>query len=233
MRNRVITGILAAAAACALAFVLTGCIGGGNGGESGDGDGGNTPSGSSEPAGTDPAPADPTGRPEQRWADVTEMPMYLKGYYELKEGDVAPDFTLELVDAEGFTGETLSLADLSGKIVILDFWATWCRYCVQDMPTWQQIVTEYGDNIVFVAINVGGESFGEMKQFIKEFGYDFTWAVANDGVGESYPFAGIPYDVVIDGKGQIIFVAEGSYGKYAYHVMTGVLNEALANAKAA
>lgn len=228
MRNRVIAGIAAAVAALALACALAACGSGGNS-ENGNG-GGNS---GADPYGSyssDPAPADTADRPAQRWADITEMPLYMKGYYDLETGDMAPDFTVELVDADGFTGETLSLADLAGKVVILDFWATWCRYCVADMPTWQQIVTEYGDEIVFVAINAGGESFGDMKKFIKQYGYNFTWAITNADMGETYPFVGIPYDVVIDGSGQIVFIAEGSYGKNAYRVMTGVLNEILSNA---
>ena len=213
MRNRMIVRTLAALAAGVLLLALTAC--GGKGTDGNDS--------------TDTEPTN-TAQPTQRGADSEEMPLYMKGFYELKAGGAAPDFTVELVDANGLTGETLSLSDLAGKIVILDFWATWCRYCVADMPTWQQIVTEYGDDVVFVAVNAGGESFGDMKRFIRQYGYDFTWAITNADVGEAYPFVGIPYDVVIDGSGQIVFIAEGSYGDNTYHVMTNVLNQALAAA---
>ena len=164
----------------------------------------------------------------RRFADGDTMPAYLLGYYSLKAGDAAPDFTVELVDADGLTGETLRLADLSGQVVLLDFWAPWCPYCIADMPSWQTIAEEYGDSVVILAVDVGGDTFGEMKQFIAKSGYDFTWGIINADMAQAYPFAGVPYDVIIGKDGTIVFVAEGSYGTHAYRVMASQLDEALA-----
>ena len=198
----------ALAAALVLACGLTACGGKGNGGD-GERPGGDEPSG------------------QQRYADSDIMPEYLVGNYALEAGDAAPDFTVELVDANGLTGETLSLADLAGKIVVVDFWATWCPYCVRDMPVWQDLLAKYGDDLVILAVDAGGDTFGEMKDFIAKKGYGFTFALGNEAIANAYPCPGIPYDVIIGRDGVIAFTAEGSYGKNMADVMTGVIDDLL------
>ena len=61
-------------------------------------------------------------------------------------GQTAPDFTLKTLD-----GKTVRLADFRGKIVILNFWATWCPPCVKEFPTLLKIVGKYPDKIVLIA----------------------------------------------------------------------------------
>ncbi|MBR2789656.1 MAG: redoxin family protein [Eggerthellaceae bacterium] len=199
--------MLAAATTLALSWGLAGC--GGN------------PEETPEAAPEDPAPASA----EQRYADGDVMPEYLMGAYVLKVGDAAPDFTVELVDANGLTGETLSLADLRGKVVVVDFWAPWCPYCVRDLPVWDELAGETGDDLVILAVDSGGDTFGEMKGFIAETGYRVTWALVNESMARAYPCPGIPYDVIVDRDGNIAFIAEGSYGNRMAAVMRGVLKD--------
>ena len=214
--RKILAHAFAASAALALAFALAGCGGNANTDQSGE----STPAEENASQAEDAAPV-----VEQRFADTDIMPEYLLGYYSLQAGDAAPDFTAEIVDANGFTGESLSLADLSGKVAVIDFWATWCPYCVTDMPAWQQLAEEFPD-VVFLMVDIGGETFGEMKAFIAEKGYDFTFAVINEDMANAYPFTGVPYDVIIGRDGIITFTAEGSYGRYAYHVMSAQLEQA-------
>ena len=161
---------------------------------------------------------------EQRYADADMMPEYLMGDYALKVGDAAPDFTVELVDSGGLTGRTLSLADLRGKVVVVDFWAPWCGYCVSDMPVWDELGAKYGEDLVILAVDCGGDTFGEMKAFIADSGYGFVFALVNEDIARAYPCPGIPYDVIVDREGTIAFIAEGSYGRRMEAVMTGVLD---------
>ena len=84
---------------------------------------------------------------------------------------MAPDFTV--YDAEG---NAVKLSDFSGKPVVINFWATWCGYCVQEMPAFEKIAAEYSDKVVFMMINVTDgqqETKEEALAFIEEKGYTF------------------------------------------------------------
>ena len=91
-----------------------------------------------QPPQTEPQPAEELvpGAGTQPQADATEAAS-------------APDFVV--YDADG---NEVSLSDLRGKPVIVNFWATWCGYCVQEMPDFQAVYEEYGDQIHFMMINV-------------------------------------------------------------------------------
>jgi len=116
---------------------------------------------------------------------------------ELHIGDLAPDFSVQLL-----TGETFTLSDHRGMVVVLDFWATWCAPCVAKMPTMQALSEQFADSVIFVGINVG-ESRNRVHAFIDERGFTFPI-----GVDESnyihrnlYPSPGVPYMVDINGDG--------------------------------
>lgn len=84
---------------------------------------------------------------------------------------MAPDFTV--YDAEG---NVVNLSDFSGKPVVINFWATWCGYCVREMPAFEKIAAEYSDEVVFMMINVTDgqqETKEEALAFIEEKGYTF------------------------------------------------------------
>ena len=84
---------------------------------------------------------------------------------------MAPDFTV--YDADG---NPFSLSDFAGKPIVINFWATWCGYCVQEMPAFEKAAAEYGDEVVFMMINVTdghSETKEEAMEFISENGYTF------------------------------------------------------------
>jgi len=83
----------------------------------------------------------------------------------------APDFTV--YDKEG---NPVSLSDFEGKPVIINFWATWCGYCVGGMPNYQKLFEKYGDDVVLMMINVTdgqSETKEDAMAFIEEKGYTF------------------------------------------------------------
>ena len=72
-----------------------------------------------------------------------------------KLGKPAPDFTLTLLDGPGKT-RTVTKADLAGKVVLIDFWATWCGPCLMELPEIQKLVEHYKDakkEVVIVALS--------------------------------------------------------------------------------
>ena len=122
---------------------------------------------------------------------------------------VAPDFEFETFD-----GTKGKLSDYKGKVVLLNFWASWCFYCIQEMPDMQKISEDYPD-VVILAVN-RSETKGDAAMFAYKAGYDFTWTFDEDGSIEFlYPAIGIPYTVIIDKDGVIGTIYPGGV-TYAY-----------------
>ena len=84
---------------------------------------------------------------------------------------MAPDFIV--YDREG---NAVNFSDFAGKPVVINFWATWCGYCVKEMPSFEKAFAEYGDEVVFMMINVT-DGYQETKEaaleFTEEKGYTF------------------------------------------------------------
>ena len=99
----------------------------------------------------------------------------------MKEGDVAPDFQLETL-----SGETMRLSDYQGKIVVLNFWATWCPPCVEEMPHLQAFYENNKDQaIVVIAVNLTSEDNGidAVEEFVKE--HELTFPIPLIMTGQS------------------------------------------------
>lgn len=138
-----------------------------------------------------------------------------EGYDELSEGDIPPDFTAELAD-----GGSFALSEKSDKVVLINFWATWCGPCVGEMPAFQRLCDEYGDSLALVAVNCA-EDKETVDKFIADNGYAFPIAYDENGeICGKYPAEGIPYTVIVapDGKISKIYLgandAEAQYKEY-------------------
>ncbi len=127
--------------------------------------------------------------------------------------EAAPDFSL--VD---LAGNTVRLSDYRGKVVVVDFWATWCGPCKASFPAVQKVVDRYSsdDNVKFLFIDTR-ETVADKRQnainFLEETKYTFHVLLDNDNkVYESFSVTGIPTKFVIDGKGNIRFNVVGVSG---------------------
>lgn len=139
---------------------------------------------------------------------------------KLREGLLAK---LQNKPAPGFSlvnleGETVSLEELKGKTVIIDFWATWCGPCIASFPAMQEAQEKYQDNpdVKFVFINSweqGEDKETKVAEFIKNGKYPFDVLFdKGDKVIGSYGVSGIPTKFIVDGKGNIRFTSIGFGG---------------------
>lgn len=152
-----------------------------------------------------------------------ERESYLKMVEELKKSmldETAPQFALLDLD-----GKKVSLQDLKNKVVIVDFWATWCGPCIASFPGMQKMVTKYKDDpeVKFVFIDTwenGDKKEKEAKDFMDKYKYDFHVLMDNDNkVVESFKVSGIPTKFVVDKKGITRFKSVG-YGGSVDKLMT-------------
>lgn len=107
-------------------------------------------------------------------------------------------------------GEEFVLAEQKGKIVVLEFWATWCGPCVRAFPEYVDALARIdSDEVRFVAINQG-EPANVIEPFLDRHGWDFEVALdARQTTGQKYGVEGIPHTVVIDRQGKIVWVHSG------------------------
>lgn len=117
----------------------------------------------------------------------------------------APDFTLD-----NLNGGTVTLSDLKGQVVVLEFWATWCSPCVEGLDYLQRVRKRYADQgVVVLAINIA-ESRDEVADFMADHGYTFTVLLDTDGrVSDAYGVQAIPNTIVVDREGEVHTVTIG------------------------
>lgn len=113
-------------------------------------------------------------------------------------GMQAPDFTLN-----NMNGQPVSLSDYRGQKVFLNFWASWCPPCRQEMPYMQKLHEEYGDQVVILAVNIG-ENKSTAANFMMQNGLSFPVLLDNDkDTARNYLVRGIPSSYFLDQNGII------------------------------
>ncbi len=115
------------------------------------------------------------------------------------------DFNLKLIDKEG---NTMSLEELKGKVIFMNFWATWCPPCVAEMPSIDKLHEEMGDEVAFVMLSLD-QNFEKAKAFDKRKGYNLPIYAAGSNLPAMYQSSAIPTTYVIDAKGNLVLTHKG------------------------
>jgi peroxiredoxin len=126
---------------------------------------------------------------------------------------LAPDWNLKDLD-----GKTVKLSDFKGKVVILDFWATWCPPCRAEIPDFVALENQYkskGLAIIGVSLDQGGS--GVVSAFAKAQKMNYTVVMGDENVAQAYgDIQAIPTTFIIDPKGNIVTAHQGETAKSVF-----------------
>ena len=121
----------------------------------------------------------------------------------------APGFTLP-----GLDGKPVSLSDFKGKWVILDFWGSWCRWCVKGFPELKELSAKYGSDLVIVGIDCR-DTQERWRAAVEKYGLDWV-NVYNDCTEENNPLLdaygvqGFPTKVIVNPEGKVAKIVVGA-----------------------
>jgi cytochrome c biogenesis protein CcmG/thiol:disulfide interchange protein DsbE len=111
----------------------------------------------------------------------------------------APEFALR-----DNSGKTVSLKDYRGKVVLLDFWATWCHGCKLEIPWFADLSHKYKDkDVAVIGVSLDDEGWKVVTPFIKTTQIPYQIVLGNDNVAKTYGIANMPDTFLIDREGHI------------------------------
>lgn len=127
---------------------------------------------------------------------------------------LAPDFTLK-----NLKGEDVSLSDFKGKYVLINFWATWCKYCDIEMPSLNKL-NKKNDDLVVLAVDVM-EDKKTVEKYIEKGKYEFEVVLDEEGeIAQNYYVTAFPTSFFVDKEG---FLIGGIPGMLEYEQMVEIL----------
>ncbi|GAB4460220.1 MAG: hypothetical protein OHK0029_23910 [Armatimonadaceae bacterium] len=123
----------------------------------------------------------------------------------VENGPVVPEFTGELP-----SGETFRLSDYKGKVVLLNFWATWCPPCIEEIPDLIRLQEKYGDKGLQVVGLSADDSLEVAAEFAKKNGVNYPILIAPPDVARAVGgVQGLPTSVLLDQEGKVVWMMEG------------------------
>ncbi|WP_127588182.1 TlpA family protein disulfide reductase [Paenibacillus koleovorans] len=133
---------------------------------------------------------------------------YITRHYKLSEPEMAAGSTTKVETAD-FTlsdldGNQVTLQELRGKTVFINFWATWCLFCVEEMPDMEKVYQAYKERDVVVLAIAVGENRKEVSDYLQNKGYTFRILLDPDkSVTNAYDVQSIPTSIFIDKEGRV------------------------------
>ncbi len=139
----------------------------------------------------------PVGDPKLAKIDIDK-------FLIIRPGDQAPAFTGTTTD-----GKTIKLSDLKGKVVLIDFWATWCAPCIAEMPNMRKAYAEFAENDDFILLGISLDEYAKtVQKFVKEKGLPWPQIVLGPAeknpIAKKYNVSAIPATFLLDRKGKVV-----------------------------
>jgi thiol-disulfide isomerase/thioredoxin len=126
-----------------------------------------------------------------------------------EEYNPAPDFTVY-----DKNGRSVRLSDMLGKPIVLNFWASWCGPCKMEMPDFEKVWRELGDEVVFMIVNLTDgtyETMASAQSFINSMGYTFpVYFDLTEDAAYTYEIESIPTTFFISARGNLVAYAQGA-----------------------
>src|SRR6266852_5870064 len=123
----------------------------------------------------------------------------------VRNPDPAPDFSLT-----GLDGRPITLADSHGKVILVNFWATWCGPCRAEIPDLVELQNKYKDRLQILGLVVDDDDQDVIKEFAEKFGINYPVAIATNEIRMQYGgIAALPTSFVLDSEGRIVQKHEG------------------------
>jgi cytochrome c biogenesis protein CcmG, thiol:disulfide interchange protein DsbE len=138
---------------------------------------------------------------------VTENPQPESNQFKPQEGYMAPRFSLR-----NLKGNLEGLDDHSGKVIIVNFWATWCVPCIKEMPSFESLYRRYrSQGLTLLAVSLDKGDSTKVHKFADKYKLSFPILLDTEGVAEKlYPSFSIPFTYVIDKQGRVVARVDGA-----------------------
>jgi peroxiredoxin len=124
----------------------------------------------------------------------------------------APNFTLN--DAQG---TAIRLSDYHGRVVLLDFWATWCHGCKTEIPWYMEFQNKYKDKgLAVIGVSMDDDGWKSVKPFVEEQKMNYVVVIGNEALAKQYAVDALPVTLLIDRNGKIAVSHAGMVEKDAF-----------------
>ena len=124
-----------------------------------------------------------------------------------KEGYLAPKFTLR-----NLRGNLEGLDDHAGKVIVVNFWATWCAPCIKEMPSFETLYRRFrSQGLTVLAVSLDKDGSSKVQDYVDKFKLSFPVLLDTEGIAEKlYPSFTIPFTYVIDKQGRVAARIDGA-----------------------
>lgn len=132
----------------------------------------------------------------------------------VRNPDPAPDFKLDTLE-----GKPLSLAEYKNKVVLLNFWATWCGPCRAEIPDLVELQSKYKEQLQIIGLVVDDDDPDAIKKFVDQFAINYPVAIAKDALRMEYGgIPALPTSFLLDAQGRVVQKHEGLHDPVLYEV---------------